>query len=160
MVVVACALVLARVPSVCNFGSITLLFSNHTSDIGVTENNGVTFSKSWTVGTQVRNQICTQWPPFLGCPNGKIRERCTSQLNARCIIPERVMHRFAKVTWTLYNSKTWSKSIFHSKVQKIYLALDLLDDPRSRCREKLISYNHNKHATININSTFHIAQYN
>jgi hypothetical protein len=55
MVVVACSLVLARVPSVHNFGSITVLFFDHTSDIGVTENNGVTLSKLQTEGTRVRN---------------------------------------------------------------------------------------------------------
>jgi hypothetical protein len=43
---VACYLVLARVPSIRNFDSITLLFSNHTLDIGVKENNRVTLSKS------------------------------------------------------------------------------------------------------------------
>jgi hypothetical protein len=46
MVVVACSPVLARVPSVRNFDSIILLFFDHTLDIGVKENNGVTLSKS------------------------------------------------------------------------------------------------------------------
>jgi cell shape-determining protein MreC len=41
MVVVAYSLILARVPSVRNFDSITLLFSDHTLDISVKENNGV-----------------------------------------------------------------------------------------------------------------------
>jgi hypothetical protein len=98
MVVVVCSLVLARVPSVHNFDSITLLFSDQTFDIGVKENNGVTLSKSRMEGTRVRNQICTQRPPFSGYPNGTTRERCTSQLNVRCIIPKRVTHKFAKVT--------------------------------------------------------------
>jgi hypothetical protein len=35
MVAVACSLVLARIPSVHNFGSISLLFSDYTPDIGV-----------------------------------------------------------------------------------------------------------------------------
>jgi hypothetical protein len=46
MVAVACSLVLARVPFIHNFGSITLLFSDHKPDIGVTENNGVMLLKS------------------------------------------------------------------------------------------------------------------
>jgi hypothetical protein len=96
--VVTCSLILARVPSVRNFNSITLLSSDHTLDIGVKENNGITLSKSRTEGTRVRNQICTQQPPFSGCPNGIIQERCTSQLNVRCIVPEWVTHRFANVT--------------------------------------------------------------
>jgi hypothetical protein len=41
MAVIVYSLVLTRVPSVRNFGSITLLFSDHTLDIGVKENNGV-----------------------------------------------------------------------------------------------------------------------
>jgi hypothetical protein len=98
MTVVACSLVLAHVPSVHNFDSITLLSSDHMLDIDVKENNGVTLSKSQTKGTQVRNQICTQRQPFLGCPNGTIQKRCTSQLNVRCIVLKRVTHRFAKVT--------------------------------------------------------------
>jgi hypothetical protein len=48
MAVIVYSLVLARVPSVRNFDSITLLFSDHTLDIGVKENNGVTLSKSLT----------------------------------------------------------------------------------------------------------------
>jgi hypothetical protein len=51
MAVITCSLVLARVPSIRNFDSIILLFSDHTPDIGVTENNGVTLSKSRTEGT-------------------------------------------------------------------------------------------------------------
>jgi hypothetical protein len=51
MMVIAYSLVLARVPSIRNFGSITLLFSDHTSDIDVMENNGVTLSKSRAEGT-------------------------------------------------------------------------------------------------------------
>jgi hypothetical protein len=74
MVVVACSLVLARVPSIHNFDSITLLFSDHTLDIGVKENNGVTLSKSRMKGTRVRNQICMQQPPFSSYPNGIIRK--------------------------------------------------------------------------------------
>jgi hypothetical protein len=46
MVVVACSPVLARVPSVRNFDSIIPRFFDHTLDIGVKENNGVTLSKS------------------------------------------------------------------------------------------------------------------
>jgi hypothetical protein len=46
MTVVVCSLILAPVSSVCNFDSITLLFSDHMFDIGVKENNGVTLSKS------------------------------------------------------------------------------------------------------------------
>jgi hypothetical protein len=46
MAPVACSLVLAHVPSIRNFSSITSLFSDHTPGIGVTENNGVTLSKS------------------------------------------------------------------------------------------------------------------
>jgi hypothetical protein len=46
MEVVACSLVLAHVSSICNFGSITPLFSDHMPNIGVTESNGVTLSKS------------------------------------------------------------------------------------------------------------------
>jgi hypothetical protein len=46
MTVVMCSLVLSHVPSVHNFDNITLLFSDHTLDIGVNENNGVTLSKS------------------------------------------------------------------------------------------------------------------
>jgi cell shape-determining protein MreC len=42
MAVVAYSLVLARVPSVRNFNSIIILFSDHMLDIGVKENNGVT----------------------------------------------------------------------------------------------------------------------
>jgi hypothetical protein len=97
MVVVACSLVLAHVPSVHNFDSITLLFSDHTLDIGVKENKGVTLSKSQMEGTRVRNKICMQRPPFSGCPNGTIWEQCTSQLNVRCIILEWVTHWFANV---------------------------------------------------------------
>jgi hypothetical protein len=41
MVVIACSLVLARVPSIHNFDSITLMFSDHMLDIGVKENNGL-----------------------------------------------------------------------------------------------------------------------
>jgi hypothetical protein len=69
-----CSLVLARVPSVHNFDSITLLFSDHTPDIGVMENNRVTLLKSRMEGTCVRNQICMQRPPFSGCPNETIQE--------------------------------------------------------------------------------------
>jgi hypothetical protein len=36
-----CSLVLAHVPSVHNFDSITLMFSDHMLDIGVKENNGL-----------------------------------------------------------------------------------------------------------------------
>jgi hypothetical protein len=46
MAVIVCSLVLAHVPSIHNFDSITLLFSDHMLDIGVKENNGVTLSKS------------------------------------------------------------------------------------------------------------------
>jgi hypothetical protein len=46
MTVIACSLFLDCVPSVRNFDSITLLFSDHTLNIGVKENNGVTLSKS------------------------------------------------------------------------------------------------------------------
>jgi hypothetical protein len=46
MVVVACSLVLARVPSIHNFDSITLLFSDQKFDIGVKETNGVALLKS------------------------------------------------------------------------------------------------------------------
>jgi hypothetical protein len=46
MTVVACSLVLANVPSIHNFDSITLLFSDHMPNIGVTKNNRVTLSKS------------------------------------------------------------------------------------------------------------------
>jgi hypothetical protein len=98
MAVVTCSLVLARVPVIRDFDSITLLFSDHTLDIGVKENNGVTLSKSRMEGTRVRNQICMQRLPFSGFPNGTIQERCTSQVNVRCIVPEWVTHRFAKVT--------------------------------------------------------------
>jgi hypothetical protein len=59
MAAVACSLVLARVPFICNFDNITLMFSDHTPDIGGTENNRVTLSKSRMEGTRVRNQICT-----------------------------------------------------------------------------------------------------
>jgi hypothetical protein len=38
MVIVVCSLVLARVPSVHDFNSITSLFSDHTPDINVMEN--------------------------------------------------------------------------------------------------------------------------
>jgi hypothetical protein len=51
MTVIVCSLVLARIPSVRNFNSITLMFSDHMLDIGVKENNGVTLSKSRTEGT-------------------------------------------------------------------------------------------------------------
>jgi hypothetical protein len=51
MMVIACSLVLARVPSIRNFDSITLLFSDHTFDIDVTKNNVVTLSKSQMEGT-------------------------------------------------------------------------------------------------------------
>jgi hypothetical protein len=51
MVVVACSLVLARVPFIHDFDSITLLFSDHTLNIGVKENNGVMLSKSRMKGT-------------------------------------------------------------------------------------------------------------
>jgi hypothetical protein len=47
----ACSLILTRVPFIRNFSSITLLFSDHTSDTGVMENNRVTLSKSQTEGT-------------------------------------------------------------------------------------------------------------
>jgi hypothetical protein len=43
---------LAYVPSVGGFDSITLLFSDHTSDIGVLENNMITLLKSWMKDTQ------------------------------------------------------------------------------------------------------------
>jgi hypothetical protein len=46
MAVIACSLVLARIPSVHNFNSITPMFSDHMLDIGVKENNGVTLLKS------------------------------------------------------------------------------------------------------------------
>jgi cell shape-determining protein MreC len=46
MMVVVCSLVLACVRFVHNFDSITLLFSDHTLNIGVKENNGVTGLKS------------------------------------------------------------------------------------------------------------------
>jgi hypothetical protein len=97
MMVVACFLILVRVPSVRNLDSITLLIYDHMLDIGVKENNGVTLSKSLMEGTRVRNQICMQQPSFLGYPNETIRERCTSQLNVKCIIPKWVTHMFAKV---------------------------------------------------------------
>jgi hypothetical protein len=51
MAVVTCSLVLARVPVIRDFDSITLLFSDHTLDIGVKENSGVTLSKSRMEGT-------------------------------------------------------------------------------------------------------------
>jgi hypothetical protein len=51
MAVIACSLVLARVPSIRNFGSITPLFFDYTPDIGVTENNRVMLSKSRMEGT-------------------------------------------------------------------------------------------------------------
>jgi hypothetical protein len=46
MAVVARSLILPHVSSVRNFDSITSLFSDHTPDIGVMKNNGVTLSKS------------------------------------------------------------------------------------------------------------------
>jgi hypothetical protein len=55
MAVIGCSLVLAHVPSVRNFDSITLLFSDHMLDIGVKKNNEVMLSKSQTEGTRVRN---------------------------------------------------------------------------------------------------------
>jgi hypothetical protein len=85
-----CSLVLTRVSSVRNFDSITSLLSNHTPDIGVTENNEITLSKLRTEGTLVKNQICMQRLSFSGY----------------LIISERVTHRFTKVTSTLYNFMT------------------------------------------------------
>jgi hypothetical protein len=55
MAAIACSLVQAHVPSVHNFDSITMMFSDHMPDIGVTENNGVMLSKSQMEGTRVRN---------------------------------------------------------------------------------------------------------
>jgi hypothetical protein len=46
MMVIACSLVLACVPSIRDFSSITPLFSDHMAAIGVTENNGVTLSQN------------------------------------------------------------------------------------------------------------------
>jgi hypothetical protein len=86
MVVVLCSLVLTHVSFVRNFDSITSLVSDRMPGIIVTENNGVTLSKSRMEGTRVRNQICTQRSPFSGCPNGTIQKRCTSQLNVRHIV--------------------------------------------------------------------------
>jgi hypothetical protein len=74
MVLVACSLVLARVPSIHDFDSITPVLSNHMLDIGVTENTGVTVLKSRMEDTQVRNQISMQWLPFSVYPNRTIRE--------------------------------------------------------------------------------------
>jgi hypothetical protein len=56
MMTVVCYLVFSRVPSVHDFISITLLFSDHMPDTGVPENNRVTLSKSRTEGTRDRNQ--------------------------------------------------------------------------------------------------------
>jgi hypothetical protein len=57
MMIVACYLVLARVPSVHDLGNITPLFSDHTPDTDVSKNNRVTLSKSQMKGTRARNQI-------------------------------------------------------------------------------------------------------
>jgi hypothetical protein len=43
MTVVVCSLVLARVPSVRNFDSITLLFFDHMLDIGVNRTTGLRY---------------------------------------------------------------------------------------------------------------------
>jgi hypothetical protein len=80
-VVVACSLVLARVPSIRDFDSITPLFSNHTSDIGVTENNRVTLSKSRMEDTQVRNQIWMHRPPFSVIQMGKFENDASHNIN-------------------------------------------------------------------------------
>jgi hypothetical protein len=59
----------SHVSSVCDFGSITLLFSDHTPNINVSENNGVTLSKP-----QMKDIQAPVWPdnmlwsPFLDCP--------------------------------------------------------------------------------------------
>jgi hypothetical protein len=60
MATVACYLVLARVPSIHDFGNITPTFSDHMHDTGVPENNKVTLLKSGMKGTRARNQIYTQ----------------------------------------------------------------------------------------------------
>jgi hypothetical protein len=67
MIVIACYLVLSRVPFIHNFSSVTPLFSDHTSDTGVSENNRVTLSKSWTKGTLDRNKT-THNSSFSGYP--------------------------------------------------------------------------------------------
>jgi hypothetical protein len=46
MTIVACYVVLTRLPSIHDFDNITLLFSDHTPDTSVLENNRVTLSKS------------------------------------------------------------------------------------------------------------------
>jgi hypothetical protein len=46
MMIIVCYLVVSRVPSVHDLDSITSLFSDHMSDIGVPENNKVTLLKS------------------------------------------------------------------------------------------------------------------
>jgi hypothetical protein len=97
MMIVACYLVLSRVPFVHDFGSITPLFSDHTPNTGVPENNKVTLSKSRREGTRDRNQttrnnrhsqaVKIRWT---------IREPRTAQVNVRSIVPERVTHMFAR----------------------------------------------------------------
>jgi hypothetical protein len=57
MMAIACYLVLARVPSIHDFDIITPLFSDHTPNTDVLENNRVTLQKSRTEGTRDRNQI-------------------------------------------------------------------------------------------------------
>jgi hypothetical protein len=56
MMTIVCYLVLSRIPSIHDFYSIIMLFSDHMLDAGVLENNRVTLSKSRMEGTRDINQ--------------------------------------------------------------------------------------------------------
>ena len=49
-----------------NFGSVTLLFSDHTPNISVSENNKFTLLKSWMKDTQRQTPDNMRWSLFLG----------------------------------------------------------------------------------------------
>jgi hypothetical protein len=130
-----CYLVLSRVPSVHDFNSITRC-SPITRLISVCQR--ITWLRCQNHEQKVHEIEIRQHAIVIILRLSKIRwiirEPRTSQVNVRCIIPERVMHMFAmwcKPYIVLRHDATMYKAKFHSqrkKKREAYIALDLVQD--------------------------------